>query len=81
MKLLQIILACLEFVCCVLLVLSVIFQSGNKQGLGAIGGVSETFSKAKGKDMDRKLRTATIVISIIFVILCIALNIIALAGK
>lgn len=80
MELFQIILAVVNFICCILLILSILFQSGSKQGLGAIGGAAETFAgKGKSKGVDAKLRKATIVISIVFVVVCIALNIIALA--
>ena len=82
MRLFQIILAIVEFVCCIVLVLSILFQSGSKQGLGAIGGVSESIvARSKAKDLDAKLRKVTIVISIVFIVVCIVLNIIALSVK
>ncbi|MDD6262248.1 MAG: preprotein translocase subunit SecG [Eubacteriales bacterium] len=81
MQLFRIILAIVEFICCIALVVSVLFQSGSKQGLGAIGGVSESFvSRTKAKDLDAKLRKLTIAISIVFIIVCIILNIIALGA-
>lgn len=80
MELFRIILAIVELICCIALVLSVIFQSGSKQGLGAIGGASESFvSRTKAKDLDGKLRKITIVVSIVFILVCIALNVLALA--
>ncbi|MBQ1955152.1 MAG: preprotein translocase subunit SecG [Clostridia bacterium] len=80
MELFRIILAIIEFICCIALVLSVIFQSGSKQGLGAIGGASESFvSRTQAKDLDGKLRKVTIIVSIVFIVVCIALNVLALA--
>lgn len=70
-----------QLLCAAALILSVLFQSGNKKGLGAISGSSDSFSaKGKSSSLDTKLQKVTVVASILFVIATIALNIIVLNG-
>ncbi len=70
-----------QLLCAIILVLTVLFQSGSKQGLGAIGGMAESFvAKSKVKNFDSKLQKATIIVGIVFVIATIALNILSLSA-
>ena len=70
----------LQLLCAIVLVLTVLFQSGSKEGLGAIGGMAESFvTKSKVKNFDSKLHKLTIIVGIIFTIATIALNIISLS--
>lgn len=70
----------LQLLCALVLILSVMFQSGSKDGLGAIGGAAESFvAKSKVKNIDAKLHKLTIIAGIIFVIATVALNIISLS--
>lgn len=63
------------------LILSVLFQSGHKRGLGTISGGSDNYAaNGKSNDRDAKLQKVTIVCAIIFVLATIALNIIVLNG-
>ncbi|HHX72597.1 MAG TPA: preprotein translocase subunit SecG [Clostridiales bacterium] len=65
----------IQVLCSLALVLVVLFQSGNKQGLGVIGGAADNFvSKNKSKSMDAKLQKITILVAIIFSILTVILN-------
>lgn len=51
------------------LVLTVLFQSSNAKGLGAIAGEAETyFGKNKGKSIDAKLAKGTKVAAAVFVV-------------
>ena len=51
------------------LVLTVLFQSSNAKGLGAIAGEAETyFGKNKGKSIDAKLALGTKIAAAIFVV-------------
>ncbi|MBQ1258143.1 MAG: preprotein translocase subunit SecG [Clostridia bacterium] len=55
------------------LIVVVLMQEGNKQGLGAIGGAAETFlGKSKSKGVEGKLLLITKVAAAAFVILAIA---------
>jgi len=77
--LMEIAITIVQLICSIILILTVLFQSGSKQGLGAIDGISESFSKGKSKDIDGKLRVLTIIVGILFVITTVALNVISLS--
>ena len=52
-----------------ILVLTVLFQSSNAKGLGAIAGEAETyFGKNKGKSIDAKLALGTKIAAAVFVV-------------
>ena len=56
------------------IILMVLFQSGKSQGLGAIGGVADTFlAKSKAKSLDAKLARWTKWVAIGFMILTLVL--------
>jgi len=60
------------------LIVAVLMQQGQRQGLGAIGGGAETFfGKQKAKSMEGKLALYTKIGMVIFVVLAIILTIIA----
>ena len=55
-----------------LMILIVLLQPGNSEGLGALQGSTETFfGKNKAKNMEGKLRKFTVGIAIAIVVLCI----------
>ena len=59
------------------LVLTVLFQSSNAKGLGAIAGEAETyFGKNKGKSIDAKLALGTKIAAAVFVACALLLVII-----
>ena len=60
----------------IILVIVVLFQSGNQQGLsGSIAGGAETFfGKNKGRTIDAKLKKWTSVVAVLFLITSIALS-------
>ncbi len=68
----------IQLLCSIVLVLTILFQSGSKQGLGSIGGAAESFlSKSKTGDFDAKMKKLTIVAGVVFVIATIGLNILS----
>jgi preprotein translocase subunit SecG len=78
---LEIVLAILDIVVCIALVLLVVFQEGNSQGLGAIGGGAETFfGKSKGRSIDALLKKLTSVVAGLFAVLTIALYLMTSRG-
>ena len=62
-------------VCCVLTVI-VLMQEGKQAGLtGAISGAAETYwGKNKGRSMEGGLELATRILSVVFVVLSLILN-------
>ena len=60
------------FLLSLLMILIVLLQPGNSEGLGALQGSTETFfGKNKAKNMEGKLRKLTVGIAIAIVVLCI----------
>lgn len=56
----------------IVLIVSVLMQEGNNQGLGAITGGAETFfGKNKGKSMEGKLEKITKIAATAFIVLAI----------
>ena len=61
-------------ICAIILIVSVLMQQGNTQGLGAISGGAETFlGKNKAKSYEGKLELATKASAAVFVVLAIVL--------
>lgn len=59
----------------VVLVAAVTLQSGKSNGLGAIGGSSDTFlAKNKAKSLDARLAKMTKWIAIVFVVLTLVIS-------
>ena len=59
----------------IVLVASVLMQQGNSAGLGAIGGVAETFlDKNKAKSVEGKLELVTKITAAVFVVLSILMT-------
>ena len=56
------------------MIVTVLLQSSERSGLGAISGAAETFfGKNKGKGMDAKLALITKICAIVFVVLSIVM--------
>ena len=64
------------FICGLIVIGIVLFQSGKSAGLsGAIGGVADSFmAKNKAKSMDAKLARATKWVGAAFIVLTLVLN-------
>ena len=62
---------------CVFLVAIVLFQEGNSQGLGAVGGMADSYwGKNKSRSLEGKLQKITAIAAALFVIISLVLNII-----
>ncbi|MBO4784221.1 MAG: preprotein translocase subunit SecG [Lachnospiraceae bacterium] len=61
---------------CVALTFLVLMQEGKQQGLGAIGGIADTYwGKNKGRSMEGVLVKVTTILAIAFMIIALLLNI------
>lgn len=73
----RIALSILLLLVCIFLIGVVIFQEGNSQGLGAVGGMAESYwGKNKGRSLEGKLQKFTAIAAALFIILSLLLNII-----
>lgn len=78
----EIILGALLLIASIVLVVVIILQEGNQQGVGVISGGADTFfSKNKARSYDAFLARATKWFAIGFVVVVLALNIIAYFGS
>ena len=65
----------------IVMVLIVLLQPGNSEGLGAISGGAETFfGKNKAKTLEGRLKKLTIIVAVALVVLCILYAIITVVG-
>ncbi len=76
MAVLKIVLSIIFIIDCVALVALVLAQEGKTQGLGAIQGFAETtyWGKIKGRSREGVLKKITVVLSVLFIVLSIVLN-------
>ena len=76
MKVLLIVIGVVFMLVCAALVVLVLAQEGNSQGLGAIQGTVENtyWGKNKGRSREGVLKKATIALSVLFIVLAILLN-------
>ena len=82
MSAIEIILGALLLIASVVLIIVIILQEGNQQGIGVVSGGADTFfSKNKARSYDAFLARATKWFAIGFVVIVLALNIIAYAVK
>ena len=82
MSVVEIILGALLLIASVVLIVVIILQEGNQQGIGVVSGGADTFfSKNKARSYDAFLARATKWFAIGFVVIVLALNIIAYFAK
>ena len=75
MDALRIVLTVLFIIVCVLLVVVVLMQEGKQQGLGSIGGASESYwGRNKGRSMEGLLPKITKLLAFLFLVLAAVLN-------
>ena len=71
----KIILIILEVLASIGLIVTVLFQSSNEGGMGAITGKNETYmGKNKTATLEKKMALATKIIAVIWLVLTLALN-------
>ena len=72
---LKIILTIVFVLICIALTVIVLLQEGKSQGLGAIGGMADSYwGKNKGRSMEGKLVQATKVLAALFFVIALVLN-------
>ncbi len=65
-------------VCAIFIIFVVICQPGNSNGVGALGGQTETFlAKNKSKTFEHKMKKLTVVSGIVFAVLCVVFAIVS----
>ena len=75
MSVIKIALAVVYIIVSVALVILVLMQEGKTKGLGSIGGAAESYwGKNKGRSMEGMLVKITKVLSVLFLLLTVALN-------
>lgn len=78
-----IVLSCIDIVLCIAIIILVVVQQGNDEGMGVLGGGSGTdtfFGKEKGRTMEGTLKKLTLVTVILFAIVSIILYLILSNG-
>ena len=76
MGVLRIVLQVIFILVCIALAAIVLMQEGKTQGLGAIGGVAESYwGKDKGRSMEGALVKITKYLVIAFIVIAVILNI------
>jgi preprotein translocase subunit SecG len=59
----------------IVLVVAVLMQDGNSDGLGAVAGGAETFfGKTKARGIDEKLKLITKIAAVVFIVLAIIMT-------
>ena len=82
MSALEIVLGVLLIIASIVMIVVIILQEGNQQGVGVVSGGADTFfSKNKARSYDAFLSRATKWFAIGFVVVILALNIVAFAAK
>ena len=67
-------LTCIDIVVCIALIILVMSQEGNDQGMGVVGGSGNSFfEKSKGRTLDEKLKKITLFTAVVFAVLTIVL--------
>lgn len=73
----RIALSILLLIVCIFLIGVVLFQEGNSQGLGAVGGMAESYwGKNKGRSLEGTLQKLSLIAAILFIVLAFVLDII-----
>lgn len=73
-----IVLGSVLIVAAIAIIIVIILQQGNQQGIGVVSGAADSyFSKNKARSFDAKLARFTKFFAAIFVIIVIALNVLA----
>ncbi len=83
MNAIQITLSVVQLIASLVIIAVVLFQSGRRAGIsGAISGGAETFfGKSKGRTIEAKLAKWTTLVAALFIVLTVALNIVANIGQ
>ncbi len=82
MNTVAIVLTCVDIVVCIALIILVMSQEGNDQGMGIVGGsgTNSFYEKSKGRTFDEKLKKLTLFVAVLFAIITVALFLILARG-
>lgn len=82
MSVLAIVLACIDILAGVIMIVLFLLQEGNDNGMGVIsGGSSDSFySKAKGRTLEEKLKSGSLICAIIFSVVSVLLFLVFARG-
>lgn len=76
MQIIKVIVTVVFILVCAALTFLVLLQEGKQQGLGAIGGIADSYwGKNKGRSMEGVMVTITTCLAIAFMIIALLLNI------
>lgn len=68
----KLVIVCLVLLCSIFMIVAVIIQKGNTNGVTGVTGEADTFyNRNKGKSLEGKIKALTIIDSIILLVLCI----------
>ena len=82
MNTLAVVLTCVDIIVCIALIILVMSQEGNDQGMGVVGGSGNDsfYEKSKGRTFDEKLKKITLFTAILFAILTVVLFLVLARG-
>ncbi len=70
---LKIVIACLIAVCAIFMIIAVVGQKGNSNGISGVTGNADTFyNRNKGASLQGKIKKWTVIDAILLLVLCIA---------
>ena len=76
MQIVKIVVMVVFIIICIALTFLVLMQEGKQQGLGAIGGIADSYwGKNKGRSMEGMLVKITRILVILFIVIACVLNI------
>lgn len=68
----KIVIACLIAVCSLFMIITVILQESNENGISAISGETDTFyNRNKGRSLQGKIKRLTVIDAVSLMVLCI----------
>lgn len=83
MNTLAVVLTCIDIVVCIAMIILVMSQEGNDQGMGVVGGSGNSnnfYEKSKGRTMDEKLKKITLFTAVLFAVLTVTLFLVLARG-
>lgn len=82
MRTLAVVLTCIDIVVCIALIILVMSQEGNDQGMGVVGGSGNNsfYEKSKGRTLDEKLKKITLFTAILFAAMTVVLFLLLARG-
>lgn len=68
----KIVIACLIVVCAIFMIISVLVQDSNENGMSALTGETDTFyNRNKGRSLQGKIKKLTVIDAVLLLVLCV----------